>query len=501
MQRRGEMFGEQIPRVGIALIAAVIFLVGIVACVDAQGGALEQDNTQAAPPETHIDQQPAFGSLARSLEDEFNRVADEVLPVVVEINTVAVIKQNVPRLQSPWDYFFGSPGLGQQEFRQSGLGSGVIVRHTDRKVYVLTNNHVVGEADEISVRLYDGREYEASIVGMDPRTDLAMVAFDTRDDIPVARLGDSDALDVGDWVLAIGNPFGFESTVTVGIISALRRTPEPGSNVAAFTDYVQTDAAINPGNSGGALVNLNGEVIGINTWIASRSGGSVGLGFAVPVNTAKRVVDDFINRGSVSYGWLGVTIGDLKGDLWTELANDLGVANDAGVFVSGVVTDSPAERAGVLPGDFVVTIDDSKVDNAEAFTRIIGLRSAGSSVELGLIRDGRPASVSVVLGDRTDATDSSSTVWPGFMVTPLNDEIRGDLNLGALTRGVVVTSVDPQSVAAVAGIRPGDLVTAVNGDRIGSASEFYRKMGDAGDSVDLQLQRGGRTLGYRISKE
>ncbi|MFW5717606.1 MAG: Do family serine endopeptidase [Spirochaetota bacterium] len=437
---------------------------------------------------------------ARSLQHEFNRVSDEVLPVVVEINTIQVITRSAPRFLSPWDFFWRTPEMEQRDLERPGLGSGVIVRREGSTVYVLSNNHVVGTADEISIRLHDGREFEAEIVGTDERTDLALVSFRTDEAVPVARLGNSDDLDVGDWVLAVGNPFGFESTVTVGIVSALRRDPQPGAGVADFTDYIQTDAAINPGNSGGALVNLDGEVIGINTWIASRSGGSVGLGFAIPINNAWRVIDDLVERGRVRYGWLGVTIGDLETPGTPGLADDLGVDPEAGALVTNLIVDSPADRDGLLAGDFVTSIDDEPVSDARELTRLIGRRSAGERVRIGVVREGRARIVRVRIGERPEE-ESERELWPGFAVLPLSDEIRERLDLPFWQRGVIVASVVRESDAAVGGMRQGDLITEVSGRDVRSVRDFYSALADAGDEADFRIVRGDTTLRLGIVKE
>ena len=257
---------------------------------------------------------PASTSLA-SVQASLRDISQKVRPAVVEINVTEVIKQQVPQLDSPFDWFFNQQqGNGQgstRTFRQSGLGSGIIVKRTGDKVYVLTNNHVVDNATDISVRLTDQRVFKATVVGTDPRKDIALVTFTTKENVAVAELGDSNALQVGDLVLAVGNPLGFESTVTMGMVSALGRRG-PQGETSSYTDYIQTDASINQGNSGGALVNIDGQVIGINTWIAAPSGGSVGLGFAIPINNAKSAIDQFIAKGRVQYGWLGALIGDIQ---------------------------------------------------------------------------------------------------------------------------------------------------------------------------------------------
>ena len=241
----------------------------------------------------------------------------------------------MPSFSNPFDFFFRGPRGNNEEgekreYKRPGLGSGVIVKKDSNNVYVLTNNHVAGTADEIKVKLNDGREYDAKRIGNDPRTDLALIKFESSENIPVADLGNSEHLEVGDIVLAVGNPFGFESTVTMGIVSALGRETLSGSSIAGFTDYIQTDASINPGNSGGALVNLKGEIVGINTWIASQSGGSVGVGFAIPINNAKKAIEDFISTGKVVYGWLGVSIGDADEKMFPDIRKSLDLGNKNG---------------------------------------------------------------------------------------------------------------------------------------------------------------------------
>lgn len=437
----------------------------------------------------------AQASAARRLQSDFNAVVDDVLPVVVEVNVVRVIEQEVPRFSSPFEFFFGRPDTEEREFRRGGLGSGVIVQRDGDTVYVLSNNHVVGNADEISLVLSDGREFEGSIVGADERTDLALVSFETAEEVPIARLGDSDALSVGDWVLAIGNPFGFESTVTAGIVSALRREPEPGSPIAGFTDYIQTDAAINPGNSGGALVNLDGEVVGINTWIASRSGGSVGLGFAIPINNARRAITDFIERGRISYGWLGVAIANLNDQRFPGVAESLGIEERSGAFVTNVHLGSPAERAGILPGDLIIAAAGREVENTTELSRVIGLQRAGSRTQIRLIRDGDERSLSVTLDRRGTEEDlqDNSTLWPGFTVVELSDDMRDGLNLPFWRNGVVVNGVVAGSPAGEAGVRRGDVVGEVDGTDVTTVREFYRALNGARGDVDLEVARGRDT--------
>jgi serine protease Do len=431
----------------------------------------------------------------------FRNVAEEVLPTVVEINTVEVVRQNIPRFRSPFDFFFGpGPQMEEREFERPGLGSGVILRHQGSSVYVLTNNHVVGDASEISVRLYDDREFEAELVGKDARTDLAMVRFSTREDVPVATLGDSDELHVGDWVLAVGNPFGFESTVTAGIVSAVGRRPQPGSPIAGFTDYIQTDASINPGNSGGALVNLSGEVVGINTWIASRSGGSVGLGFAIPSNTARRAIEDFITEGRIVYGWLGVSIEDADQARLPGVAEDLGIRGKEGALVVNVHSSSPAARGGIRPGDFIVSVDGDAVADARELMRLVGNLEPGKRTRFRVVRRGTERVFTVRLEERGNEEEiaGAESLWPGMVVIPLSPDIRERASIPSRIDGIVVASVLADSPADKAGLARGDVITMVDGADISDVAGFYSALNDTGSVVSLRVFREATLLGLRM---
>lgn len=431
----------------------------------------------------------------------FREVANSVLPTVVEINTVEVVRRSTPRFRSPFDFFFGpEPQREEREFRRPGLGSGVIVRQDGNTVYVLTNNHVVGDATEISLRLYDEREFEAELVGKDARTDLALVRFATREDVPVATLGNSDELFVGDWVLAIGNPLGFESTVTAGIVSAVGRSPQPGSPIAGFTDYIQTDASINPGNSGGALVNLAGEVVGINTWIASRSGGSVGLGFAIPANNARRAVEDFITEGRIVYGWLGVSIEDPTDTRLPGVADALGIEEREGALVLNVHQDSPAAAAGLRPGDFIVSVDGETVADTRELTRIVGTLPPGRRTEFRAIRGGSERRFTVRLEQRGTEEEISGAedLWPGLAPIGLTEDIREQREVPPGTDGVVVAVVVADTPADAAGLRRGDILTQVNGTDVTDAGEFYAALNAGRGDVSLRVFREGTLIGLRM---
>ncbi|MDR3248646.1 MAG: trypsin-like peptidase domain-containing protein, partial [Treponema sp.] len=318
-------------------------------------------------------------AIAEGLQTAFRSVADKVMPSVVEIKTVSVRRQQVPNYPGiPWEFFFGprdgAPDSRSQEreYRSQGMGSGIVVRHDRDTYYVLTNNHVVDGASEISLVAVDGTEYSAELVAKDERKDLAMVSVKTNDRLPVAVLGDSDAVHVGDWAIAVGNPLGYMSSVTMGIVSAVGRTGGPAGNI---NDFIQVDTSINQGNSGGALVNIRGEVIGINTWIASNSssGGSIGLGFAIPINNAKRAIDDFINSGSSNYGWLGVSLTDPDREILQALSAD----GKRGALASQVFIGSPADKGGIRPGDFITHVDGKEARDSTTLSRIVGDLRAG----------------------------------------------------------------------------------------------------------------------------
>lgn len=329
-----------------------------------------------APSEPRTEFVP--GSLAAA--------AQKAMPAVVSINTSKEVRS--PHLNDPWFHFFFGDQIGTQQ--QTGLGSGVIVSPDG---YILTNNHVVEGADQITVTLADSRIAEARIVGTDPETDLAVLKIEL-DKLPVIVLGNSDHAVVGDTVLAIGNPFGVGQTVTSGIISALGRS-ELGINT--FENFIQTDAAINPGNSGGALVDVKGNLLGINTAIYSRSGGSMGIGFAIPVSTAKIVMDGLVKDGKVTRGWIGVEPNELS----PELAETFGVAGtNAGVIITGVLQGGPAARAGMLPGDVIVQVDEQRVRNvAEMMTAVASLQP-GQRADFEILRNGQSMTLNIVPSER-----------------------------------------------------------------------------------------------------
>ncbi len=487
-QRVGFRGEEEMRR--ITYVSAIVLLVTTAPLACARGNEEAQEPTETEITRTVV-------ANPQDMQQAFMEVADTVLPAVVEVNVLQIVEQ---RPESLFDYFFGPPPEGEQ--RRPGLGSGVIVRTSGDTVYVVTNYHVVQEADEINVALYDGRDFTAVKVGGDERTDLALLEFESDGDFPVIEFGNSDDARVGQWVLAIGNPFGFESTVTVGIISAVGRTAQPGMPVGGFTEYIQTDAAINPGNSGGALVDLDGRLVGINSWIASRTGGSVGIGFAIPTNVVQNAVDDLIEQGRVIYGWLGVTMVDPTPQVLPGLAEDLGVDEAAGVFIDNVHLGSPAVEAGMRPGDFVTEVAGTAVSESVDFARAVGGHRPGTEVGFTLIRSGEERAITVRLGEQPSPEEmrDPQNLWPGLTVVPITDRIRRQTRIPSGLDGVIALRVIGDSPVAVAGLQRGDVITEINGSGTPDARAFYEALEAAGDRVEFEINRNGREFGISVRR-
>lgn len=497
---------HSIIRTGI--IAALIGAVGFTGGVIGSRFGSNTDNIARINPTLPLDQSDhqaqhvlytdeETSTVARTFQEQFRRVSAETLPVVVEINVVNRVTRSVQ--PNPFEFFFGQPNTQPQEreFESRGMGSGVIVGRDGDTVYVLTNNHVAGEADEIQIGLYDGQTFKAELVGGDELIDLAMLAFETDQEVPIARLGDSTTLQTGDWVFAVGNPLGYQSSITAGIVSATARTPDARSGISGITDYIQTDAAINRGNSGGALVNLDGEVVGINTWIASTSGGNIGLGFAIPVNNARRAIEDFIRDGEVAYSWLGVQVSTIDSEYITEFVGDEYTAQygNEGAFISAIYDRSPAASSGLQPGDFVLKVDGNRITDSNDLVRTIANLEPGSSVPFEVLRNGEVTKITVRTGRRNDDSLSDSTLWPGVFVSPINEEVRERLEIERSVDGVVISDVVSDSRAQKSGLRRGDLIVAVNGTRVGSVSDFYTVLGKVDDEeIQFRVLRDGQEL-------
>jgi Do/DeqQ family serine protease len=377
-------------------------VVGFLLVVAAAGvGYVVRDRTMAPAATTPVALRGGPpGGLADTLQNAFAGVAQQVRPTVVNIGTIQRSKSRRPMGPQPgsddpffqefFKQFFGAEGPGQRpEFRQPSLGSGVII---DKRGLVLTNFHVIKGADEITVRLNDKREYRGKVLGTDPKTDLAVLRFDPDHELPVAALGDSDALRVGEWAIAIGNPFGLDQTVTVGVISATGRSDV---GVATYENFIQTDASINPGNSGGPLLNLKGEVIGVNTAIVATG---QGIGFAIPINMVRRVVDQLVEKGKVVRGWLGVALQPLS----PELAQTYGLTDTTGALVASTVPGSPAAAAGLQQGDVILTYEKTAVADYHQLQRLVAESRVGTSVTLEVFRKKQKVKVSLKVAEVPD---------------------------------------------------------------------------------------------------
>jgi serine protease Do len=459
---------------------STLYIIGllILLTTNLYAGGLNGINEGDAIPTAQEAEILAIMNALEVMQKANRAVAKDVLPVIVEIDVTDVVRQRFPEMQSPFEFFFGPKEEGEsreREFRRFGLGSGVVVKRSGQKVYVLTNNHVVGAADEITVTLYDKRQFNATLVGKDPRKDLALIEFETEEEVPVAVLGNSDNVEVGDIVFAVGNPLGFESTITSGIVSAVGRRPPGGVQVSGFTDYIQTDAAINRGNSGGALVNIKGEVIGINSWISSPNGGNIGLGFSIPINNAKQAIEDFISKGSVDYGWLGINVADVS----PELKSDMRIEDQSGAFVYDVFMSSPADKAGILPGDYVIRINGVKVEDSTSLVLTVGGLPVGKSARFDLIRYGEAMMVEVKISSRQDEAairEQRKYLWPGMAVMKITPEIQKQLDLPKRMGDLVIGNIAPEGPTGLAGFRPGDVISSINGDSTETVMDFYRAM-------------------------
>ena len=438
----------------------------------------------------------ANSPTARRLSNEFAAIVEEVSPTVVHIATVKMIEPGeggrMPGGQMPefFERFFGVP-MPEGKQRRRGLGSGVIVSSDG---YVLTNNHVVEDATRLTVKLKDGREFEAETIGTDPATDIAVVQIDG-ENLPVAELGDSDTLSVGEFILAIGNPLGLDRTVTSGIVSATGRA---NVGIAEYEDFIQTDAAINLGNSGGPIVDMKGKVVGVSTAIFSQTGGSMGIGFAVPINMAQSVMNSIIEKGEVVRGWLGVSIQDLT----SELAKALETDREEGALVGDVIQGTPAEKAGMRRGDLIVEAGGEPVGSATELRNRVASMKPGSKVTFKVVRDGDEITIPVTIGRRPDkgmrgrgrGQPEATATRLGLRVENLNDELRERFDLPE-EKGVLVVGVDRNSSAFQAGIRPGTLILEVNRDPVGNVQEFNQALRqvDADENVLLLVSQRGAT--------
>jgi len=429
---------------------------------------------------------------------DFVTLAKKMKPLVVNISTTQVSEgRGAPEFGSPfgeedpfndfWRRFFGGPApRGPQ--RQRSLGSGFII---DGDGSILTNNHVVENAQKIVVKLgSDDQEYEAKVVGRDPKTDIAVIKINAKTGLPAATLGDSDSLEVGEWVVAIGNPFGLDSTVTSGIVSAKGRHIGQGP----YDNFIQTDASINPGNSGGPLINLRGEVVGINTAIFSRSGGNIGIGFAIPINLVKEVLPQLRGKGKVTRGFLGVLIQKVT----PEIAESLGVDRARGALVANVSKDGPADKAGVKVGDVIIEFDGKEVKDSGDLPIIVARTPVDKKVRMKVLRDKKEILLTVAVGELKDEEVVAAAPEKGELgltVQRLTPQMAEGLGLDK-TEGVVVTGVEPGSAADEAGIRRGDVILEVDRKSIRNLDEYKKAVAAIrkGRGVLFLVRRGDNTL-------
>ncbi len=436
----------------------------------------------------------------------FADIASDALPSVVSITSTDIVKGPRRGAQGfggdqdgngdPFQFFFGLPHPGQgddqQEHKEEAGGSGFIISDDG---YILTNNHVVENGQKIEVKVGDQHTYKAKVVGTDPATDIALLKIDAKEKLTAINLGDSDRLRVGDWVMAIGDPWAFDKTVTVGVVSAKGRrnlTLDPNAN--SFENFIQTDAAINFGNSGGPLIDVEGQVIGINTAIYRPA---QNIGFAVPINTAKAILEQLKTRGKVTRGFLGVNIRNIDEDNMRAF----GLASIGGALVESVESDSPAEKAGVLHGDVIVKVDDRDVKDTQDLIGYVSAKAPGSKVRLTVLRDGKTRAVTVDLGERKgetaenaaapDTESGGSREKIGLSVQDLTGQSRQYYRIDAAITGVLVTGVSEVSAAADAGLAEGDVITEANGRKVGTAADLSKIVRDAkkGDYLRFYVRR------------
>ncbi|MCU0539645.1 MAG: DegQ family serine endoprotease [Desulfobacterales bacterium] len=435
----------------------------------------------------------------------FSQLAESVSPAVVNIRTVKTLKGGGPVLrhfqrepfgreqpfQDFFERFFGEEM--QREFKQPSLGSGFII---DREGHVVTNNHVIEDADQIKVKLGDEKEFDAQVVGRDPSTDLALLKIKAAQDLPVVKLGDSAQLKIGQWVVAIGSPFGLERTVTAGIVSAKGRVIGSGP----YDDFIQTDASINPGNSGGPLINMKGEVVGINTAIVASG---QGIGFAIPIDLAKGIIAQLKSGGEVTRGWLGVAIQDVS----PEMADYYGVEAKKGVFVADVFKGDPAEAAGIRPKDIIVEVNGQKVETTRQLTSLVANIPVGQAVKVKVLREGQPKTFQVKIAKRDDTKTAARGEPPekrgedplGLKVSALTPEIAQRFAIGE-TAGVIVTDVQNGTPAEEAGVRAGDLIKEINHTPVESVADYRAALKKFDKEKTLQLFVWRKNAGFLVLK-
>ncbi len=441
---------------------------------------------------------------AFSAPESFSELAETARPGVVNIRTVKTIKGGSPVFRhffgnprggdrNPFDEFFGPfRGEGpQRDFKQRSLGSGFLI---DEKGFIVTNNHVIEDADQIKVILSNDKEFDAELVGRDPKTDLALIRIVGAKNLKPLKLGNSENMKVGTWVVAIGSPFGLEQTVTAGIVSAKGRIIGSGP----YDDFIQTDASINPGNSGGPLLNMDGEVVGINTAIIASG---QGIGFAIPINMAKGIIDQLRDKGEVTRGWLGVGIQDLT----PELADYYGLKAEKGVLVTQVFEGDPADKAGIQVNDIILSVDGQRVTTGRELSAMIANTPVGNKSKVDLIRDGNKKSLTVTLAKRDDdpktrIAQSRGSDELGIEVTDLDSDVARRFGIQGDENGVLVTDVRDDSLARDADVRPGDIIKEINRVVVKDRNDFVQLMQKNEDSKTIQLLVKRPNAGFLVVK-
>lgn len=446
--------------------------------------------------------------VRRTQASELASLADLVKrlkPSVVNVSTTSVVKGGGTPFESPFGggeqdpfeeffkRFFGD--MPQREFRQRGLGSGFILSEDG---YIVTNNHVVEKANDIEVVLEDGERYKAKVIGKDPKTDVALLKIEPKHKLPAAALGDSDKLEIGDWVIAVGNPFGLGHTVTAGIVSAKGRS----LGLGAYDDFIQTDAAINPGNSGGPLFNLQGQVVGVNTAIVA---GGQGIGFAIPIDLAKSIISQLKGTGKVVRGWLGVLVQQIT----PEIADGLGLSEPKGALVSDVTPGSPADKAGIKRQDIITEFNGQKISDMQELPRLVASTTPGTQVQLKLLRNKKEQTVSLKLAELPEEVAKAGGPGGqqiehnlGLVVQEINPQIQRHLGIED-SQGVIITNVEQGSLAEEAGLRPRDIIVEINRKQIKNLDE-YRKAIDSvktGQTALLLVKRDKNTLYIALKVE
>jgi len=494
------------------MMVLIVLLAGLLVYWGSTGRRINTDLALAANKKIEVSKE------VTNLQDSFSAVADAAKPATVNISVIQIMKLDTPYydfyygdpLEDFFQEFFGSPDGNRQpnrkqQYRKSaGTGSGVII---DPKGIVLTNYHVIEGADQIKVTLSDGKTYDGKVIGKDQRTDLAVVKMNSKEPFTSLALGDSDGIRIGDWAIAIGSPFGLEQTVTAGIISAKRQSLNIEGKT--FRELIQTDASINRGNSGGPLLNIKGEVIGINTAIYAPTGVFAGIGFAIPINKAKEIIGDLIEKGKVVRGWLGIEINDVN----DVIAKNFKLSDKSGALVNGVIEGSAAERGGLKRGDIIVEFNGQKIKDSLNLQDIVGKTQPGKKAKVGIMRNGGRQSLDIELGEMPSEQAASGAQekapapaeekggeepaqWEGMEVKPLTSYLAQQFEIDGKEAGVVVTAINGASKSAELGIQVGDLIKAVDRNRVTNIADFKKAMKQVklSDGVMFDIVRRGRPL-------